>query len=70
VTVWRPRPPRTFPRRLLPRWRSSLVVASATLAPDGVLVEAEVDGERIPQGRAGSRPGLGPAARTRPCPRT
>lgn len=51
VTVWRPRPPRTFPRSLLPRWKSSLVVASATLDPDGVLVEVEVDGERIPPGR-------------------
>lgn len=44
ATVWRPR----RPRRLLPRWRSSLAVASATLDPDGVLVEVEPDGERVP----------------------
>jgi hypothetical protein len=48
VAVWRPRRTRRFPGSLLPRWRSSLAAASATLDPDGVLVEVEPDGERVP----------------------
>jgi hypothetical protein len=48
ATVWRPRPPRTFPWSLPPRVRRSLACESVSVAPDGTLVWVEVDGELVP----------------------